>query len=187
MATCMTMTLILRPLFCVIFSLALLASAAHAQTTYRWLDPATGRIVISDMPPPMGVKQVIRQDDKKSDKANDDTSGGNKQSLPYAARQAAEKFPVTLYTAANCIEGCRQARELLNNRGVPFTERMMQGQEEIAELTKRLGGEATVPSLSVGPQYLKGFEASTWQNLLDLAGYPKSPAYGAKPSGIFAK
>lgn len=180
----MTYRLTLRPLFCAVLAAMFLASVAQAQTTYRWVDPASGRVVISDMPPPVGVKQVVKQDEKSaSDEAN-----GNKQSpLSYAAKQAAEKFPVTLYTAANCVEGCRQARELLNGRGVPFTEKMMQHPEEIAELTKQLGGEATVPSLSVGKQYLKGFEASTWQNLLDLAGYPKTPAYGAKPSGVFAK
>lgn len=176
----MSITSMLRSLL--FFAALLVGTASDAQTTYRWLDPATGRIVISDMPPPLGAKQVVTQTGKTSAEAN-----GNTQALPYATRQAAEKFPVTLYTAANCIEGCRQARDLLNGRGVPFNERMMQGQEEIAELTKQLGGEATVPSLSVGKQYLKGFEASTWNNLLDLAGYPKSAAYGAKPSGIFAK
>ena len=107
--------------------------------------------------------------------------------MPYATRQAAEKFPVTLYTAANCMEACKQARELLNGRGIPFSEKMLKSEEEIAELTKKLGSEAATPSIFVGQQSFKGFEAGTWNNLLDLAGYPKSAPYGAKKSGAFAQ
>lgn len=64
---------------------------------------------------------------------------------------------------------------------------MLKTEEETAELAKKLGGEASVPSLFVGQQSFKGLESSAWNNLLDLAGYPKSAPYGAKPSGTFAK
>jgi glutaredoxin len=107
--------------------------------------------------------------------------------MPYATRQAAEKFPVTLYTAANCVDACKQARDLLNGRGVPFSEKMLNSEQEIAELSKRLGGEAATPSIFVGQQSFKGFESGAWNNLLDLAGYPKSAPYGAKPSGAFTQ
>ena len=157
----------------------LTASIASAQTTtYRWIDKATGQTVYSDQPPPPGVTQVVT-------KTGSEPADG--QQLPYATRQAVEKFPVTLYTAANCTDACKQARDLLNGRGVPFAEKMLKTDEESAELAKKLGGEASVPSLFVGQQSFKGLESGAWNNLLDLAGYPKSAPYGAKPSGTFAK
>lgn len=164
----------------ILFSAALLtASSAFAQSaTYRWVDKATGQTVFSDQPPPPGAQQVVK------------TTGedrGNEQQLPYATRVASEKFPVTLYTAANCTDQCKTARDLLNGRGVPFSEKMLKTPEETAELAKLLGGEASVPSILVGRQSFKGYEAGAWNNLLDLAGYPKTAPYGAKASGAFAK
>ena len=41
----------------------------------------------------------------------------------------------------------------------------------------------TVPVVAVGRQTYKGFSAEAWNNLLDLADYPKSAGFGAKPSG----
>lgn len=153
-------------------------SLGLAQNTYRWIDPGTGSTVISDKPPPPGAKQVS----KRAGEAQSD-----EPQLPYATRQAAEKFLVTLYTAASCVNECKSAREMLNGRGIPFTEKMLKNQEEADELSKQLGGEAVLPSISVGRQNFKGFEYAAWNNLLDLAGYPKSAPYGAKPSGAFAK
>ena len=156
----------------------LFSSLATAQTTYRWVDPTTGLTVFSDQPPPPGAKQVVTKTvEERSDEPQ----------LPYATRQAVEKFPVTFYSAANCIEACNKARTLLNGRGIPFTEKMLKSEEETAELARILGSEATVPSLTVGQQNYKGFESNAWNNLLDLAGYPKSAPYGAKASGTFAK
>ena len=155
----------------------LCASAVQAQATYRWVDKASGRVVYSDQPPPPGVAATIVGKSAPSDE----------QQLPYATRQAAEKFPVTLYTAADCTDNCKQARDLLNGRGAPFTEKMLSTPEEIAELSKRLNGEAIVPSIAVGTQTFRGFESGSWNNLLDLAGYPATAPYGSKPSGVFAK
>lgn len=163
----------------VVLSTVLLStSLATAQTTYRWVDKTTGKTVFSDQPPPPGTAKVV-------------TLGGSAPSdekqIPYAVRQAAEKFPVVLYTTATCTDLCNQARGLLNGRGTPFTEKMLKSETEIAELTTKLGSEASVPSIFVGQQSFNGFETSAWNNLLDLAGYPKTAAYGAKPSGAFAK
>lgn len=151
---------------------------ASAQTTYRWIDPQTGTTVISDQKPPPGARQIVKRDG---------TDSGSEPQIPYATRQAAEKFPVTLYTATNCADPCTQARGLLNARGVPFSEKILQTPDEIAELTRLLGSEAGAPSVIIGRQNFKGFEAAAWNNLLDLAGYPKSAPYGAKPSGTPAK
>lgn len=163
----------------VILSAALLTtSLAVAENTYRWVDKGTGQTVFSDQPPPPGAKNVVTI-----------TAGEriDEQQLPYATRQAAEKFPVTLYTTATCVEECKQARDMLNRRGIPFSEKMLKSNEESAELSKILGSEAAVPTLIVGQQSFKGLDSGAWNNLLDLAGYPKSAPYGARPSGTFAQ
>ncbi len=152
-----------------------LASTLAAGETYRWVDPQ-GRTVISDTPPPGRAHDVSR-----AESANPESDG-----LPYAAKRAAENYPVTLYTSADCVSECKQAREYLNTRGVPFTEKMVQKQEDIDEL-KKLVGDVFVPSLKVGKQTFRGYEPVAYGNLLDLAGYPKSAAYGSKPSGGLAK
>ena len=101
-------------------------------------------------------------------------------------RRAVENFPVTLYTSADCTSECKQARDFLNARGVPFTEKMLQKQEDVDEL-KKLVGDTFIPALKVGKQGFRGFEPAAYSNLLDLAGYPKSAAYGSRPSGGLAK
>lgn len=157
-----------------VLCLLLAGSSAFAET-YRWLDSA-GRVVISDTPPPGKTKAIVKTGD----------SAESSDALPYAVKKAAEDFPVTLYTTPDCISECKQARDLLNGRGVPFSEKMLQKAEDFAEL-KQLVGDAFVPSLKVGKQSSRGFEASTYHNLLDLAGYPKTAPYGSKPSGGLAK
>ena len=161
----------LRPTLIVAALIA--ATLADAQTTYRWIDKSSGKTVFSDQPPPPGASQVVKQTGAQP---------GAERQQPYATRQAAAKFPVTLYTSAICAEACQQARELLNTRGVPFTEKQLKSEAEFAELAKLLGSEAGFPSLSVGRQNLRGLADDAWNDLLDLAGYPKSAPYGAAPS-----
>lgn len=160
--------------------LALAAGNANAQADYRWIDPASGRTVFSDQPPPPGARRVQSR--------GSDAGEGGEAPLPFATKQAASKYPVKLYTAASCVEPCAQARALLNARGVPFSEKMLQNDAEAAELRERGGGgEVMVPSITVGQQFYRGFEPGSWNNLLDLAGYPASAASGAKSSGAFAR
>ena len=157
-------------------SATLWATAGVAQTTYRWID-RNGQTIYSDQPPPADARQVVKIGAPER---------GDEAPLPYATRRAAERFPVILYTAANCVEPCERARALLNGRGVPFTEKLLKSEDELAELARELGGEANVPTLYVGRQHVTGFESVAWNNLLDLATYPKTAPYGAKPSGAFA-
>ncbi len=156
--------------YLLMFCLAAAGTSALADT-YRWTDEG-GRTVVSDTPPPGKAKDLVRTGSQAGDGAN----------LPFAVKKAADAFPVTLYTSADCVNECKQARDLLNGRGVPFTEKMVQTPEDGQEL-KQLVGDAFIPSLKVGKQHVRGFEAGTYDNLLDLAGYPKSAPYGSKPSG----
>ena len=49
--------------------------------------------------------------------------------LPYPLRQAVQRYPVTLYTSDKC-NPCNSARELLQKRGVPFTEKTITTAED---------------------------------------------------------
>lgn len=141
-------------------------------TTYRWIDKTTGQTVYSDQPPPPGARLIEAREDR--------AAPADSRQLPYATRQAAEKYPVKLYTTANCTEICATARTLLSGRGIPFTEILLKTQEEIAEVAKAMGTESFVPGLQVGSQRFAGYESGAWHNLLDLAGYPKSAPFGVR-------
>ncbi len=148
--------------------LAALSLGVQAQT-YRWVD-SNGRTVFSDTPPTGKARA------KSTTTASDPGDG-----LPFATKRASEAFPVILYTSADCTDDCKRARDLLSGRGVPFTEKMVQKQAEYDEL-KDLVGDAFVPSIKVGNQRSRGFDAPSYHNLLDLAGYPKTAPYRNKPA-----
>ncbi|MDR3054249.1 MAG: glutaredoxin family protein [Zoogloeaceae bacterium] len=139
--------------------------AANAQTTYRWTDPVTEQTMYSDSAPPGNAKNVVRIN-VAGTAINDDSD------LPFATRNAVAKYPVVLYTSASC-ESCERARSLLNQRKVPFTEKSLQNEEDKAALAK-LVGDAFVPSVTVGRQKVRGFDAAAYNSTLDLAGYPKA-------------
>ncbi len=168
-----------------LFGVSFLATA-QAQTTYRWVDPATGRTVISDMPPPPAIKKVeisrggyVEQVDKA---AASTTNNAPAASTSYAVRQVAAKYPVTLYTSVNCGATCQTGRDLLNKRGIPFTEKVLQTTEEIDAFRKATGSDSPMlPTVLVGKEVSRGFESGAWNSLLDMAGYPKTAPYGSKP------
>lgn len=150
-------------------TLAALASAAGAQTLYKWVD-SQGRTHYTDTPPPASAKQ---KQEKKVGTAVPSAA------MPYTLRQAVQTYPVTLYTT-DCGEACDNARQLLAKRGIPHTVKNAQLSDYQDEL-KKLVGAAEVPVLKVGSQTAKGFEASQWNILLDSAGYPREPAPGFRP------
>ena len=139
------------------------ALAANAQTLYRYLDPS-GRVVYSDQPPPPSAKDV---QPKRLPENVIETDP-----VPFAAREAAEKYPVTLYTF-DC-DVCKQAETLLAKRGIPFATVIVSEEEGAAKL-KALTGKQSAPVLQVGEkQVMTGFNATRWEAMLDEAGYPKS-------------
>ena len=140
---------------------ALLALAVQAQQVYRSVGP-DGKVTFSDRAPAAGADGAPIGTGQRAGGAND--------ALPYQLRQVAARFPVTLYTGSDCVP-CNSARNLLVNRGVPFTERAVASNEDIDAL-KRLSGEASLPFGTIGGQQLKGFSDSEWSQYLDAAGYP---------------
>lgn len=162
----MTRTLAFGGISLVALLVASASSSAQEQQVYRYID-ADGRTVYSDRPPPPSAKNVQPK-----------RLGANyieTNELPLEARQAAERFPVTLYTF-DCGELCTSAETLLNRRGVPFRTVIVSDPDGAAKL-QALTGALTAPVLQVGDKVVvKGFTEQRWQSTLDEAGYPKTPA-----------
>jgi glutaredoxin len=99
---------------------------------------------------------------------------------PLQARQAAEHFPVTLYTF-DC-DVCREAQALLVKRGIPFQTVIVTEEQGAAKL-KALTGKQAAPVLTIGDkQVLQGYNEERWQAMLDEAGYPRTaPRARAQP------
>src|SRR5690606_9609631 len=98
--------------------------------------------------------------------------------LPFELRQVVSRYPVVLYSGNDCAP-CNSGRNLLNARGIPYTEKTVTTSEDI-EALKRLAGEASLPFLTIGGQRLRGFSDAEWTQYLNAAGYP---AQSALPSG----
>lgn len=147
---------------------SLLAAPAQAQTVYRIVGP-DGRVTFSDQPP----SQPNAKAAPAAVAPYAPGGGGNSAAaLPFELRQVAARYPVTLYTGPNCPP-CQAGRALLSRRGVPFAERTVTTNEDI-EALKRLGGEATLPLLTVGAQVVRGWSEPDWSQFIDAAGYPKT-------------
>jgi glutaredoxin len=144
---------------------------AQAQTVYRIIGP-DGKVTFSDKPP------VNAEQGKISTTGTGAVAAASNTALPFELRQVASKYPVTLYSAPDCGP-CASGRSLLSSRGVPFSERSVTTNEDIAAL-QRLAGESSLPYLTIGGQRLKGFSDQEWTQYLDAAGYPKTSVL---PSG----
>jgi glutaredoxin len=131
----------------------------HAQQVYKSVDK-NGRVTYSEVPPVLG----------SGDKLATDT--GSSGGLPYSLQQIVSRYPVTLYTSKDCGP-CINARLMLTQRGIPFTERTVSTNEDI-DAYKKLNGDATMPLATIASQQLKGYEETEWTKYLDAAGYPKT-------------
>jgi glutaredoxin len=142
---------------------ALLLAAPSAHALFKVIGP-DGRVTYTDRPPHASEGKVMP--------VNRETGSASDPALPLALRQVATRFPVTLYTASNCGEACALGRSLLARRGVPYTERTAETDEE-REAWVRLVGGLEAPTLKVGQQTLRGYAPVAWDETLDVAGYPR--------------
>ncbi|MEO7496698.1 MAG: glutaredoxin family protein [Massilia sp.] len=140
--------------------LLLCAGGASAQM-YKWTD-AKGVVHFGDSPPPA--------DAKKTQEVRAAGGPGGGAPLPYALAQAARNSPVTLYTMTDC-DSCKLGRQLLQKRGIPFSEKTVSSNEDLAKL-KAITNEATLPQMTVGGRKLVGFEEFLWNQALSDAEYP---------------
>lgn len=149
------------------------ALPAAAQGVYRIVGP-DGRVTFSDQPPPAnGASAGARSNPSAS--AGGAATG---PALPFELRQVATRYPVVLYTGNDCAP-CNSGRNLLNARGIPYTEKTVTTADD-AEALKRLTGEVSLPFLTIGAQRLRGFSDTEWTQFLNAAGYP---AQSALPPG----
>ena len=151
--------------------LVMVFSNAHADSLYRWVDKE-GKVHYGDRPAEDAIMPEQKKFGAPPDAGDDD--------LSYNVRKAKQDFPVTLYTTADCGEQCVLASSFLNKRGIPFIEKKLSTKAEFDAFKKQTGGTG-VPALTVGKSLLSGFEAGQWNSELDLAGYPKTAAYGSRP------
>jgi len=156
-------------------SLLFAASAAHA--LFKVVAP-DGRVTYTDRPPGPNEGRVMP--------VNRETGAVTDAALPFALRQVATRFPVTLYTASTCGDACALGRNLLSRRGVPFIERIAETDED-REAWPRLVGGSEAPVLKVGEQTLRGYTPVAWDETLDTAGYPRQsllPASYQSPAPV---
>jgi glutaredoxin len=153
-----------------VLTLALTALIAASPTWAQYkIVGADGSVTYTDRPPVAAAGKVtpLRRDAIGS---NDSAAANVNPALPIELRQVAARYPVTLYTAPDCAP-CDSARQLLQQRGVPYAERRVLIEEDAAAL-ERLVGWRTVPSVNIGAQALRGYSASEWASYIDAAGYP---------------
>lgn len=149
-----------------VFILALVMTGnAHAEL-YRSIDK-DGKVHYSDTPL-QGSEDVaeVKVDKERAPEAT----------LPYETRRAAENFPVVLYTFPDCGALCQKARDVLNKRGIPYTEKSIKTQEDMEAYNKE-SGDRQMPGLLIGKSWLKGVQEERWNKELDFAGYPKFGGY----------
>ena len=166
----------------VVLGVVLAASAASSSAqVYTWKD-AKGVTHFSDQPPPDNTAAAPARDKGA-------TGGTSQPSLPYALGEAVRRHPVVLYTTSPCGP-CDQGRALLQQRGVPFSEKTVKSNEDQQRL-QAAGSDARLPLLLVGTNKQVGFEAVAWQEALTAAAYPlqsrlpagwrQAPALAAAP------
>jgi glutaredoxin len=141
--------------------LMLCAAGAQAQL-YKSVGP-DGRVTYSDTPPAQAAAAARALDAQPA-------AGAAAPDLPYALAQAVKANPVTLYSAADCAP-CSSGRALLAARGVPYSEKTVSSNEDLAAL-KAAGGDAQLPLLLIGRAKQQGYDESAWQEALSRAGYP---------------
>lgn len=143
-------------------ALLLVAAAAHAQL-YKWVGQ-DGKVTYSDRPPPASARNV------QARPVNTGPGGGAE--LPYELAEAVRNFPVTLYTGAQCAP-CDEGRALLKKRGIPYREKTVGSNADIAKL-REISGDTQLPFLMIGSEKQKGMNASAWATALSAAGYPET-------------
>jgi glutaredoxin len=140
---------------------------------FKWQNP-DGSLGYGDRPPAHHVKMLKTPSGDVTPQVVAEADGS---ALPYALKQASTRYPVVLYTgtvgAGECAP-CKEGREYLNKRGIPFSERLVKTADDVKVFKDSISSEGTVPAVTVGKEKTVGFEAGAWSNLLDAAGYPKT-------------
>lgn len=144
-----------------VLAILLYVPITHATKLYKWVDK-DGNVSYHDQPPSAAGYRVEEKDIR--------VRAGSTNRVPA---DVVSKFPVVLYTAPKC-SSCDSARAYLKSRGVPYSEKNVEGDRKLQdELIKQSGGLA-VPTITVGSKVMKGYLESLLEGELDQAGYPKA-------------
>src|SRR5262245_42645187 len=104
-------------------------AAQPAPPIYRYIDQS-GRVIYSDQMPPANAKNVetkrLTQNFIEVDR------------MTLEAKQARDRYPVTLYTF-DCGEACDRAEAVLNRRGVPYRTVNVKDAKGLEQLKKITG------------------------------------------------
>lgn len=146
---------------------ALLMAAGPAWALYKVVGP-DGKVTYTDRAPTAQANTPVNTVSGTSSGG----SGANLTGAPFEVRQAAQRFPVQLYTTSNC-NPCSSARQYLNRRGVPFTEFTINSDAEQLAFQQQFKVDA-LPLVRVGSKNMTGFSEQEWRSYLDAAGYPTS-------------
>ncbi len=154
-----------KHIFCTVclFSLYAITGGNASAQLYKWVGP-DGKVTYSDVPPPKTAAKV--------EKKALSIAGTPDSALPYEVGQAARSNPITLYTSTQCGP-CDAARQLLLDRGVPFTEKTVTSYDEQSRFRKITGGY-DFPYMQIGSNHRKGYESDSWNAALTTAGYPEA-------------
>ena len=156
---------------------ALAATVPLAQAQYKVVG-ADGRVTYTDRAPNSNEGRVTALG------ARSQAEAAVEPELPFELRQVASKYPVTLYTTTGVCDACAAGRQLLRQRGVPYTERQAVTSEDVDALEKLSGGR-DAPTLTIGSQVVRGLAFDAWNQYLDAAGYPREsklpPGYQQRP------
>jgi glutaredoxin len=142
--------------------LVVMLAALPAAAQYKIIGP-DGKVTYTDQPPADPKVKIKRMGASGSTDEPD-------QPLPFAIANAVRSAPVTLYTSLSCSP-CAQGRQLLQNRGIPFSERTVSTEADL-ETLKTLGMENNFPVLEVGRNRISGYGSEQWNGALTSAGYP---------------
>lgn len=141
-------------------------ASVSAQAQFKVIG-ADGKVTYTDREPTAAEGRVVPIGTKSVSTVPVDAD------LPYELRQPATKYPVTLYVSSNACEPCNNARQLLKQRGIPFSERIVVTAED-SEALEKLSGAREAPTLTIGSQTLRGLSTEVWNTYLDAAGYPRT-------------
>ena len=146
-------------------ALVLLLGATAIQAQYKVIG-TDGKVTYTDREPSAAEGKVIPLGNRAA------AQTAAEPELPFEVRQAAGKYPVTLFVTTTACEPCTSGRQFLKQRGIPFNERLVVTPED-SEALERLSGAREAPTLSIGSQTLRGYSAEVWASYLDAAGYPR--------------
>jgi glutaredoxin len=147
----------------IVVALGFTSAASLAQ--YKVVGP-DGKTTFTDRPPP-DTEGLITALNRRGAAPTPDNIA-----LPIELREPVARFPVTLFVPTSACAPCDAARQLLRQRGIPFSEKTVSTERDL-EAFEKLSGGRDAPTLQLGKQVLRGLAADLWNTYLSAAGYPR--------------